>query len=222
MRLNKKLLTLSLALPLALVGSATAADFSPTMQFGLSPAKVKANPELTIDLEQDTGEEELDSVTLTIPAGFKLPKDAQIDNGDLLGSADLSINAGPGCGSAVPGSAPATFPDRQIKEQDVTDEQADRGVIAVWVVDLQPVTSIPLEVTGSPRKGYKLDGKIPANQFTCPPLVFNGVIFDKTTTGQVPILKNPKKPGTYTFSGIFTSQDSPTTKTIKQKIKITR
>jgi hypothetical protein len=222
MRSTKKLLALSLALPLALVSSATAADFSPTMDFGLSTTKAKANPELTIDVEQDADEEELGHVTLMIPKGFKLPKDDAIDNGDLLGSADLTIAAGPACGSDLPGSAPATFPDRQIKEQDRTDAQADSGVIAVWVVDLQPVTSIPLEVTGSSKKGYKLDGDIPANQWTCPPLAFNGVIFDKTTTGQVPILINPKKPGTYTFSGTFTSQESPTKKTIKQKVKITK
>jgi hypothetical protein len=222
MRSTKKLLALSLALPLALVSSATAADFSPTMQFGLSTTKVKANPELTIDVEQDADEEELDHVTLRVPKGFKLPKDEAIDNGDLLGSADLTIAAGPGCGSDVPGTATASIPDRQIKEQDRTDQQADSGVVAVWVVDLQPVTSIVLEVTGSPKKGYTLAGNIPANQWTCPPLAFNGVIFDKTTTGQVPILINPKKPGTYTFSGSFKSQESPTTRTIKQKVKITR
>jgi hypothetical protein len=222
MRLSKKLLVLPLALPLALVGSASAGDFSPSMSFGLDPAKVKANPELTIHVGQDTGEEELGHVTLRIPAGFNLPTDAKIEDGDRLGSADLAIDAGPRCAGTSPVSAPAMFPLRNIVERDRTDEQSDRGVKAVWVVDLQPVTTIPLEITGSLKRGWKLDGDIPANQFTCPPLVFDATIFDKSAAGAVPILKNPAKPGKYVFSGTFSSQDSPTKKTIKQPIKITR
>ena len=221
MRVIKKALVPLLALPLALMGSASAGDFSPKMRFGLSPAKVKSNPELSIFVAQDAGEEELGHVTLQVPKGFKLPTDAQIDNGDQLGTADLAIDAGPGCAGAG-ASAPAMFPLRQIYEQDRTDEQSDRGVKAVWVVDLRPVTTIPLEVTGSPRKGYKLDGDIPANQFTCPPLTFDATIFDKTATGGVPIMKTPKKPGRYAFKGTFHSQDSPTIKTITQRIKIKR
>lgn len=220
MRAAKKLLALSLALPLAAVGSASGADFSPKMRFGLSPAKVKVHPELSILVEQDAGEEELGHVTLSVPKGFKLASDGQIENGDKIGSADLEIGAGPGCAGAGPVSAPATFPARSIVEQDRTDEQSDRGVKAVWVVDLQPVTTIPLEVTGSPKKGYKLDGDIPANQFTCPPLVFDATIFSESETGGVPVMTTPKKPGRYTFAGKFSSQDSPTTRTIKQKIKI--
>lgn len=219
-RSSRKLLVLSLALPLAVMGSASAGDFSPKMEFGLDPAKVKSNPEMSILVEQDAGEEELGHVTLKVPKGFKLPTDGKIDNGDMIGSADLEIGAGPGCAGAGPVTAPATFPMRNIVEQDRTDEQADRGVKAVWVVDLQPVTTIPLEITGSPKKGYKLDGDIPANQFTCPALVFDATIFSETGTGGVPIMTTPKKPGKYTFSGTFSSQDSPTVKTIKQKIKI--
>ena len=229
MRNTKKISALLLALPLAVVGSASAADFTPTMSFGLDPAKVKANPSLNIHLEQDDGEEELGHVTLKIPKGFKLPTDAAIDDNATLGSADLAIDAGPGCAGAGPATAPATFPDRRLYEKDRTDEQSDRGVKAVWVVDLQPVTTIPLEVTGSTRKGWKLDGDIPANQFTCPALVFDATIFAETADGGTPpsgggvkIVKNPKKPGKYVFSGTFSSQDSATKVTIKQPIKIKR
>lgn len=228
MRINKKILALSLAVPLAVVGSASAADFTPEMGFGLNPAKIKANPELTIHLEQDAAEEELGHVTLQIPKGFKLPGDDKIADGELLGAADLEIGAGPGCAGGA-GIAPATFPDRNIIERDRTDEQADRGVKAVWVVDLQPVTTIPLEVTGSPTRGWKLDGDIPANQFTCPPLVFDATIFSKTEAGGTPpagggtkIVTNPAKRGRYTFAGTFSSQDSPTKVTIKQVIKVKR
>ena len=229
MRNIRKISALLLALPLAVIGSASAADFTPEMGFGLTPTKVKANPELTIHLEQDDGEEELGHVTLKIPAGFKLPADAAIDNGATLGSADLAIDAGPGCAGAGPATAPATFPDRRLFEQDRTDEQSDRGVKAVWVVDLQPVTTIPLEVTGSTKKGWKLDGDIPANQFTCPALVFDATIFSETADGGTPpagggvkIITNPKKPGKYVFSGMFSSQDSNAKVTIKQPVKIKR
>ena len=222
MRLVKKALVPLLALPLALMGTASAGDFSPTMKFKLSPAKINANPELNIYVAQDDNEEELGHVTLHVPSGFKLATDKKIEDGDKIGTANLEINAGPGCAGAGAGDAPAMFPMRNIIEKDRTDEQADRGVKAVWVVDLQPVTTIPLEVTGNPRKGYKLDGDIPANQFTCPPLVFDGTIFSKSETGNVPVVKTPGTPGRYTFKGTFHSQDSPTVKTIRQRIRIKR
>ena len=222
MRLTKKVLALLLALPLAVMGSASAGDFSPKMRFGLKPAKINANPELKILVEQDAGEEELGHVTLQVPSGFKLPTDKKIQDGDKIGTANLQIESGPKCAGAGPASAPAMFPARNIVERDRTDEQADRGVKAVWVVDLQPVTTIPLEVTGNPRKGYKLDGDIPANQFTCPPLIFDGTIYSKSQTGNVPIVKTPGTPGRYVFRGKFHSQDSPTTKTIRQAIRIKR
>ncbi|MDQ4095274.1 MAG: hypothetical protein M3174_03585 [Actinomycetota bacterium] len=218
----RKVLVISLALPLALAASASAGDFSPKMRFGLKPAKVNKNPELSIFVEQNQGEEELGHVVLQVPAGFKLPKDKQIEDGDKIGTADLEIASGPGCANAGPGTAPATFPMRDIYEQDRTDEQSDRGVKAVWVVDLRPVTTIPLEIKGSPRKGYKLEGDIPANQFTCPPLVFDATIFAKSTLGNVPIVKTPGTPGRYIFRGTFHSQDSPSVKTIRQAIRITR
>ena len=222
MRSTKRFLVLLLALPLAVMGSASAGDFTPKMRFGLKPAKVNANPEFRILVEQDAGEEELGHVTLQVPAGFKLPTDKKIENGDKIGTADLQIEAGAKCAGAGPAGGPAMFPLRDIYEQDRTDEQADRGVKAVWVVDLRPVTTIPLEIKGSPRKGYKLDGDIPANQFTCPPLVFDGTIFSKSTIGRVPIVKTPGTPGRYTFKGTFHSQDSPTVKTIRQRIRIKR
>lgn len=222
MRAVKKALVPLLALPLALMGTASAGDFSPKMKFGLSPAKINANPELSIYVAQDDDEEELGKVILQVPSGFKLPTDKKIDDGDKIGEANLEIAAGPGCAGGGPGTAPATFPARSIVEKDRTDEQADRGVKAVWVVDLQPVTTIPLEMKGNPRKGYKLEGEIPANQFTCPPLIFDGTIYSKSETGGVPIVKTPGTPGRYTFKGTFHSQDSPTVKTIRQRIKISR
>jgi hypothetical protein len=221
MRNSIRIAVIAVAVPLVLgVVASHAAEFSPSLKFGLSPAKTKANPQLRIQVGQDDGEEELGHVTLQIPAGFKLPGDAAIDDGDQVGEADLAIDVGPRCAGQSPVSTQAPFDARPIVEQDRTDEQADRGVKAVWVVDLQPVTSIPLEITGSTKKGWKLDGDIPANQFTCPPLVFDGKIFKKSTDGGVTLVKNPAKSGTYKFKGTLFSAESPAKKTITTKIKI--
>ncbi len=216
--------TLALAL---LSGGAQARDdeFTPTVEFTLSDYKVKANPSITIKVAQETGEEELAHVTLTIPKGFKLPTDDKIPNDTQLGTADITIDVGPRCAGQSPASAPVTFPDRRIFEQDRTDDQADAGVKAVWVIDLRlvpvpgaPVTVIPLEVRGSPKKGWTLDGDIPANPFTCPPFSFQADI--AAQAGGVPILTNPPKPGDKFFLATFTSQDSPASVTISQKVTI--
>lgn len=213
-------------------------DFTPTLEFGLSDTKLGGNPEISIKIAQDSGENELGHVILCIPGGFNVPPDKKIENGDQIGQADLSIDAGPRCAGQGPVSGPASFPDRTILEQDRTDDQADRGVRAVWLVDLRPVTSIPLEVTGTRKTGFKAEGDIPANQFTCPPLTFDGVIFAKSVAGQVPILRNPPAkcprrqrtrtggckipfgPGDYTFAAHFDTQDSPATALIQQAITL--
>lgn len=200
--------------------AAFAQTFDVNVSFELSDTKAGANPALKIHIDQPEGQPEMGHVTLTVPKGFKIPPDSKIENGDLLGMADLSIDAGPGCAGAGPVKGPAMFPDRRIIEQDRSDEQADRGVRAVWLVDLRPVTSIPLEVTGNPRRGYKLDGDIPANQFTCPPIVFDAEIGPKSGAG-VPVLKNTLTPGNYTFKAIFTTQDAPDVDINKQVITIT-
>jgi hypothetical protein len=222
--MRKALVALSTALMVALTAAAALAEYSPTLEFKLSDTKTLANPEINIKVAQDADEEELGHVTLTIPKGFNLPTDEAIPTGTLLGTADLTIAAGPACrndaASSIPLAPSATLPDRQMVEQDRTDEQADRGVVAVWVVDLKPVTTIPLELTGSVKTGWKLDGDIPANDNTCPPLVFDGTINAKA--GEVSILTNPKKPGTYVFGGALSSTESPTVTTFKTPIKITK
>ncbi len=210
-------------LALLAIGSqaALAQAFDVTVSFELSDTKVSANPSLKIHIEQPAGQPEMGHVRLAVPKGFKLPTDAKIEDGDNVGIADLSIDVGPRCAGQGPVSGPASFPDRPIFEQDRTDEQADRGVKAVWVVDLQPVTTIPLEITGGPKRGWKLDGDIPANQFTCPPILFDGEIYATSETGGVPILRNPKVPGDYVFKAIFNTQESPDVDINKQTITIT-
>lgn len=224
--MKKGLIALSSLVALALTAGAALAEYNPKLTFALSDTKVGANPEINIKVSQEAGEEELGHITLTIPKGFNLPADEEIENGDVLGTADLEIAAGPKCrrdqGGAIPLAASVPFSGKRIVEADRTDDQADAGVHAVWVVDLKPVTTIPLEVTGSVTEGWKLDGDIPANDNTCPPLSFDGTIFSKSSTGGVPILTNPAKAGKYVFGGTLASATSPDIVTVKQPIKITK
>lgn len=216
-----------LALSLGIAGSAIAqqGDFSPTMTFELSDTKVKANPEMKFHVEQDSAdEEELAHVTLGIPKGFGLPADEDIADGTVLGSGEIVIHAGvdcrPGPEGAIPVGVDALLP-ATLEETDRTDEQSDRGVYAVWTLDIQGVTKIVLEVTGSTKKGWKLDGDIPANDNTCPPLVFDLTVNSESADG-VPILVNASKPKTYKFTGTFTSAQSPASVTLTTPIKLSK
>jgi hypothetical protein len=183
-------------------GDAIAAEFSPTFEATLSDNKTGANPELTIKVAQEKDEEELAAVQLEVPAGFTLPTDSQIPNNTTLGSGNIIIDVGPRCSNpsnplSVPGNVPVT-----IKELDRTSADTAEGAVAVWLVDIQNVTSIRLLVKGSTSAGYSLAGTIPANANTCPPFVFNAKI-QKTAAG-VQIIKNPATGGSYVFGATFT------------------
>jgi hypothetical protein len=211
----------ALLLTLGLITQALAADFSPKVSFELSDRRVNANPQLKIHVEQDDAEEELGHVTLRIPAGFKVPADAKMENGDSLGEGEIVISVGAGCRKDTPpnpAKAPATLP-ATLTEQDRTDEQVDRAVRAVWFLDISGVAEIVLEITGSKATGYKLDGDIPANDNTCPPLVFDLNVNSQSGAG-VPIVRNPSAAGNKTFKAKFFSQDSAAVSVIKQVIKI--
>ena len=215
----------ALVASLALMGSAYGAgDFSPEMTFGISDTKVGGNPELTLHVEQDgADEEELGHVTLGIPKGFNIAADEDIAKDTEMGTGDIVIRAGTTCrndgANAIPLSYDANLP-ATLKELDRTDEQSDRGVHSVWNLDITGVTKIILEVTGSSKAGWKIDGDIPANDNTCPPLVFDMTV--NALAGDVPIVTNSKKPGTKIFTGTFTSQESPAVVTLKSKIKLTK
>jgi hypothetical protein len=216
----------ALVASLALMGSAAygAGDFSPEMTFEISDTKVGGNPELKLHVEQDSpDEEELGHVTLGIPKGFNIAADEDIANDTELGTGDIVIRAGFTCrndgANAIPLSYDANLP-ATLKELDRTDEQSDRGVHSVWNLDITGVTKIILEVTGSSKAGWKIDGDIPANDNTCPPLVFDMTVNAKA--GDVPIVTNSTKPGTKIFTGTFTSQESPNVVTLKSKIKLTK
>jgi hypothetical protein len=224
MQAVKRLSAVLMVLTFLLQGMATAADFSPKIASKLSTRKVKKNAAMMVHVEQDAGEEELAHVTLGIPAGFRIPRDRQVDDGDVLGSGEIFIEAGPACSPGPEGEIPASTQvnlPATLVEADRSDEEADAGVWAVWVLDIQGVTKINLVVTGSPRRGFKLDGDIPPNNYTCPPFEFDLKI-DKKSEGGVAILKNPRRAGRYVFSSKFSSLDSGAVITIRQRIRITR
>src|SRR3990170_5449678 len=93
--MKKALIALSSLMVLALTAGAALAEYKPKLSFSLSDTKAKGNPEINIKVSQEEGEEELGHVTLTIPKGFNIPSDEQVEDGDILGTADLAIDAGP-------------------------------------------------------------------------------------------------------------------------------
>lgn len=218
-----RLVTILTGATLALGPAAFAqGDFSPTIEFALADARVKANPQMNIKVVQDAGEEELSHVTLTIPKGFSLPADDAIADGEQLGSGTININVGPGCNPNSPTDAtkaPVDLP-ATLEEKDRTEDQISGGVHAVWNLDVTAV-QIELAVTGSKQTGWKIDGDIPPNDNTCPPFSFE-LNINSQAAGGTPILVNPKKPGKKVFTATFTSADSPATVLLKQPIKITK
>jgi hypothetical protein len=206
---------------LLVAGAAIAGNFSPKIKFTLSTTKIKGNPSINVKVEQNDGEEELKHVTLRIPKGFTLAGDAKIPNNTTLGTGEILIAAGPNChpsGGSIPIKQQVPLPVT-LKELDRTDEQSDQGIKAIWVLDVT-ATKINLAVTGSKTKGWTLDGDIPPNDGTCTPFTFEMTINAKA--GNVPIIKNPTKPGKYVFSATFYSLDSPATVTLRQPVKIKR
>lgn len=187
------------ALLLGLVAeSGAAVDFSPTIEFSLTDNNVNVNSKLRVIVKQDANEEELQSVELKVPAGFSLAVDQQLTNGEKLGGGTIVIAAGACPAAGVPGSVPVN-----IIERNRTASEIAQGVQAVYVVDLQPVTTIDLKVTGSTDAGWTLTGTIPSNPATCPPFTFDATFEQRAAASQTPIVVNPSTGGTYKLEAIF-------------------
>lgn len=186
------------AVLLGLVAEAGAADFSPTIEFKIGDPKVNLNSTLQAIVKQDSGEEELASVELKVPAGFTLAVDQQLTDGERLGTGTIVIAAGACPAAGVPGTVPVN-----IIERNRTSAEIVSGVQAVYVVDLKPVTTIDLKVSGSAADGWTLAGNIPANAATCPPFTFDATFQQRAQTSQTPIVVNPSLGGTYKLEAIF-------------------
>ena len=191
-----------------------AADFSPTIEFTLGDSKANINSTFRTIVEQDAGEEELASVELKVPAGFSLPSDQQLTNGERLGGGIIEIAAGACPAAGAPGTVPVN-----IIERDRTASEIASGIVAVYVVDLKPVTTIDLKVTGSAQNGWTLAGNIPSNPATCPPFSFDATFEQRAADSQTPILVNPTLGGTYKFSATFKGVAGGEV-TLEQNVKI--
>jgi hypothetical protein len=204
------------ALAVGAVVPAHAGDFTPTTKFDLSSTKVKANPKVNVTVSQDAGEENISSVSFYIPAGFRLPTDAAVDNGEVLGTGQITIalqflNCDP--------DAPATF-GATISERDRTQNEIAQGIKAVWVVDLS-FTQIDLDVYGSTKAGWQLKGEVPqsASEFTCPPFTVHITLNKKSSDSQKPIWRNPADAGKYVLKAVYISSEGSLSRT-KQRVKI--
>lgn len=230
----KKLAVLLMALTLgaSMLVSTAHAKFEPKFTVELSDTKVLGNPELTFKLEFAADDEEIGNFIGYIPKGFDIASDEAIptttdqagrEKGEVIGSGDIEIGAGPGCHPSFPvkevkGSipVPATFYERER-----TDEEVDKGVHAVWFLDIEPANRVRLLVTGSKTTGWKIEGAPTPSDATCNPLSATFTINAKSESG-VPILTNAKKAKAYKFGADIVSQDSPAIAHFEQVITLTK
>lgn len=234
-------IVLTLALVLALTGGVAKADFTPTFSMELSTTTVLAHPELGFHLEFDAEDEEIADFKATLPKGYYIASDEEIPDeacdfvgnmqlpnrdattcGETIGDGTIEIAAGPGCtqGSGTPGAVPITVTPT-FYEVPRTDAEADSGVHAVWFLDIEPLNRVRLLVRGDIKTGWTIQGAPTASPATCNPLTVDLTIFAESESG-VPILTNPKKPGTKTWMADIQSQDSPTIAHFEVPITITK
>lgn len=204
MRVRRILMTVAAA-TIAAPSLSSAGTLTPATKFTLSSVKALANPRLTVRVAQDRGEEELARVLLRIPAGFSIPTDAAVRDGEQIGAGSIEIAFGPECAGAA-GSYPYKT-GVKILERDRTAQERSQGIVAVWVVDLRPVTSIDLLVRGSKLRGWTLTGTVPQNSLTCPPFVFTATIAPRTPQSKVMVFRNPVLPGRYVFEAVYYGTD---------------
>lgn len=219
---RKLIVSVALGLAGALTAGAAMADFSPKFDLKLSDTKVKGNPALDIHLEFDENDEEIGNFSMKIPRGFNIAPDAKIENDEEIGGGDIVIEAGPGCSPGPEGNIPVTAGapiSATIYEQDRSDDEADAGVKAVWLLDLEPLNRVRLLITGSKKKGWTVSGAPTASNYTCNPLTVDLKINAKSESG-VPIVTNSPKKGIHKIVATISSQDSPAVSKFVEKVRL--
>lgn len=214
----------AIGLVFGLIGTSFADDgFAPKFTVELSDTKVKANPDLTFHLEFARDDEEIGNFIGYLPKGFNVAADEAIEDREEIGGGVIEIAAGPTCHPNSPASDPRPMlpVEATFEERDRTDDEADAGVHSVWFLNLEPLNRVRLLVTGSPKKGWKIEGAPTPSDWTCNPLVVDLTINAKSES-DVPIVTNAKKPGKYKFMADIVSQDSPAVAHFEQIIKLTR
>ncbi|MDQ3914957.1 MAG: hypothetical protein M3323_06435 [Actinomycetota bacterium] len=211
------------------------ADFSPAFDLTLSDTKIGANPSFDIHLEFDENDEEIANFKMTIPKGYVIAGDEDIEDepfipgrqersGADIGGGTVTIAAGPDCRPGPEGGIPVKEDvtiQAEIYERSRTDEEADAGVHAVWFLDLEPANRVRLLVTGSPQTGWTVEGAPTPSDNTCNPLLVDLTIEGKTAD-DVPVITNPVKPGKAKFTAEIASQDSPAVALFTEVFKITK
>ncbi|MEA2452957.1 MAG: hypothetical protein QOG04_1667 [Actinomycetota bacterium] len=230
--MKKSVLFVALALAASLLPSAAHAQFAPKFTVSLSDTKALGHPEMTFHLEFANDDEEIGNFIGYIPKGFDIASDEAIptvtdpagrEKGEVIGSGNIVIAAGPGCHPSVPvkeAKAPLTVP-ATFYERTRTDEEADSGVHAVWFLDIEPANRVRLLVTGSKATGWKIEGAPTPSDATCNALTVDLTINSASESG-VPIITNAKKPGAKKFMADIVSQDSPAIAHFEQMITITK
>lgn len=219
---------------LTLVGTALA-DFTPDYSLEVSDTTVGGHPQVDIHLAFDAEDEEIGNYKMTLPKGFDIAADEDIENGDggalpgavagdeEIGAGNVVIRAGfdcrPGPEGAIPVGSEVTIP-ATIYEKARTDAEADDGVHAVWLLDLEPANRVRLLVKGSITEGWTIEGAPTPSDNTCNPLTVDLTINSESESG-VPIITNPLKKGKKVILSEIFSQDSPAVATFKTKVKIT-
>lgn len=236
MRKSLKLSVATAVVSLVLAGTAFA-DFSPTFELKTSSTKINENPTLDIHLEFDEEDEEIGNFRMTLPKGFNVAGDEEIDNGSApagapgilsgdeeIGSGTVAIRAGfdcrPGPEGAIPIGTEVTIP-ATIYEKARTDEEEDAGVHAVWLLDIEPANRVRLLISGSPKTGWVIEGAPTPSDNTCNPLTVDLSINGQSESG-VGVVTNPTKPGKKVIVAEIFSQDSPDIAVFKTKFKYTK
>ena len=222
--MKKSVVLMALTLAISLVAGVAHAEFTPKFSVALDNTKVGGNPSMTFHLEFDAEDDEIGLFTGFIPKGFTIATDEQIPDDEEIGSGEITIRAGfdcrPGPEGAIPVGAEPTIP-ATFFEKARTDEEIDSGVIAVWLLDLEPVNRVRLLVKGSPTTGYTVSGAPTPSDNTCNPLTADLTINAQSESG-VPIMTNPAKAGRKKFMADISSQDSPDVAHFEQFIVITK
>jgi hypothetical protein len=99
-------------------------------------------------------------------------------------------------------------------------EEIEQGLRAVWVADLGPVeVEFPWKRLASGR--WRAITDIPTNPLVCPPVTLTSTVNKTSAESGTVLLRNPRKPGTYTVRFIARSVQGSRHE-VKQRIRFTK
>ena len=224
---------MALTLVMALMAGVRQAKFAPKFTVELSDTKALGNPAMTFHLEFAEDDEEIGLFTGFLPKGFTIAGDeddprttneAGQEVGEVIGSGEIAIAAGPTCHPGPEGGIPSKQTSRSLRRSTsavAPTKRSTSGVHAVWLLDLEPAQPCASPGQGSPPPGGRSAVHPDPSDNTCNPLIVDLTI-NATSESGVKIITNPKKPGKKKFMADISSQDSPTIAHFEQIITITK